>query len=75
MCGIAGSINRERERPVEEGLLRRMCDAIEHRGPNEEGYYRDGPVGLCMRRLQVIDLAGGHFAGALGFQHDPLGPF
>ena len=60
MCGIAGSINRERERPVEEGLLRRMCDAIEHRGPDDEGYYRDGPVGLCMRRLQVIDLAGGH---------------
>ena len=59
MCGIAGSINRERERPVEEGLLRRMCDAIEHRGPDDEGYYRDGPVGLCMRRLQVIDLAGG----------------
>ena len=60
MCGIAGSINRERERPVKEGVLRRMCDAIEHRGPDDEGYYRDGPVGLCMRRLQVIDLAGGH---------------
>ena len=59
MCGIAGSINRERERPVKEGVLRRMCDAIEHRGPDDEGYYREGPVGLCMRRLQVIDLAGG----------------
>ena len=60
MCGIAGKVHRERERPVAEGLLRRMCDAIAHRGPDDEGYYRDGPVGLCMRRLQVIDLPGGH---------------
>ena len=60
MCGIAGSINRDWQKPVEQDLLRRMCNAIEHRGPDDEGYYRDGPVGLCMRRLQVIDLAGGH---------------
>jgi len=55
MCGIAGSINRERERPVEEGLLRRMCDAIEHRGPDDEGYYRDGPVDHLRRALEISD--------------------
>ena len=60
MCGIAGKVHRERERPVDEGLLQRMCDAIAHRGPDDFGYYRQGPVGLGMRRLKVIDLAGGH---------------
>ena len=60
MCGIAGKVYREREREVDEGLLREMCDALEHRGPDDEGYFQSGPVGLCMRRLQVIDLPGGH---------------
>ena len=60
MCGIAGKVYAEAARSVDEGLLRQMCDAIVHRGPDDEGYYCAGPVGLCMRRLQVIDLAGGH---------------
>jgi len=60
MCGIAGKLFYDRGRPVDEELLRRMCDALEHRGPDDEGYFRDGPLGLCMRRLQVIDLPGGH---------------
>ena len=36
-----------------------MCEAIRHRGPDDEGVYVDGPVGLGMRRLSIIDLAGG----------------
>ena len=60
MCGIAGKVYGDREHPVDEGLLRRMCGAMEYRGPDDEGYYRAGSVGLCMRRLQVIDLPGGH---------------
>ena len=60
MCGIAGKVYADAARSVDEGLLRQMCDAIVHRGPDDEGYYCAGPVGLCMRRLQVIDLAGGH---------------
>jgi asparagine synthase (glutamine-hydrolysing) len=37
-----------------------MCDQIRHRGPDDEGIYCDGPVGIGMRRLSIIDLATGH---------------
>jgi asparagine synthase (glutamine-hydrolysing) len=37
-----------------------MCDGISHRGPDDDGILTDGPVGLGMRRLSIIDLAGGH---------------
>jgi len=60
MCGIAGKVYRDPERKVDERLLHRMCDALVHRGPDDEGYFQEGPVGLCMRRLQVIDIEGGH---------------
>ncbi|MCD6726516.1 MAG: asparagine synthase (glutamine-hydrolyzing) [Solirubrobacteraceae bacterium] len=57
MCGIAGRIDPGGHH--DEVLLRRMCDAIEHRGPDSAGYLVDGGVMLGMRRLAVIDLAGG----------------
>jgi len=59
MCGIAGIVYRERERPVSEALVRRMCTALRHRGPDDEGLYLNGAAGLGMRRLSVIDLSGG----------------
>ncbi|HEY3280088.1 MAG TPA: asparagine synthase (glutamine-hydrolyzing) [Gemmatimonadales bacterium] len=59
MCGIAGIVYRDRERPVSEGLVRRMCDALRPRGPDDEGLYVRGNVGLGMRRLSIIDLSGG----------------
>jgi len=59
MCGIAGIVYRDRERPVAESLVRRMCAALRHRGPDDEGLYVHGPVGLGMRRLSIIDLSGG----------------
>jgi asparagine synthase (glutamine-hydrolysing) len=59
MCGICGKINLDYETPVEGGLLQRMCDSIRHRGPDGEGQYLDGPVGLGSRRLSIIDLATG----------------
>jgi asparagine synthase (glutamine-hydrolysing) len=59
MCGIAGQYNFGDHRPVGEEILRRMCRVIEHRGPDDEGYFRDGDVGLGMRRLSIIDLPGG----------------
>lgn len=60
MCGICGKLNFEREKPVSSGLLKRMADTIAHRGPDDEGYYLSGPVGLGFRRLSIIDLATGH---------------
>src|SRR5207247_11104509 len=58
MCGIAGIVYRDRERPVAESLVRRMCGAIKHRGPDDEGICLQGAAGLGMRRLSIIDLSG-----------------
>src|SRR3989449_3928430 len=58
MCGIVGIVHRERDRPVAPETLRRMCAAIRHRGPDDEGLFVDGGVGLGMRRLSIIDLSG-----------------
>ena len=58
MCGIAGLYQFDRA-AVESALLGRMNAAMIHRGPDAEGFYTNGPVGLCMRRLKVIDLATG----------------
>ena len=59
MCGIVGQVRFDGE-PVEEALLRRMGGLLVHRGPDDEGFYVDGPLGLGMRRLSIIDVAGGH---------------
>lgn len=59
MCGIAGIFSYG-DAPVEEEELRRMCAAIVHRGPDDDGFYFDARVGLGMRRLSIIDLATGH---------------
>jgi asparagine synthase (glutamine-hydrolysing) len=58
MCGIVGIVNSESKR-VDEALLGRMCNAIRHRGPDDDGFYINGSVGLGMRRLSIIDLASG----------------
>lgn len=60
MCGICGQFNFARNEPVESDTIRRMTESIRHRGPDDEGYFFDGPVGLGFRRLSIIDLAGGH---------------
>lgn len=57
MCGIVGFVNREAK--AEASVLQRMCDAIEHRGPDEEGARVDNNAAIGMRRLAIIDLAGG----------------
>lgn len=56
MCGIAGVLDL-RGRPVEPDDVRPMSRAIAHRGPDDEGEFIDGPVGLAHRRLSVIDLS------------------
>ncbi len=55
MCGIAGIFNLNGE-PVSPVLLRKMTDAIAHRGPDGEGFYTDSFIGLGHRRLAIIDL-------------------
>jgi asparagine synthase (glutamine-hydrolysing) len=59
MCGIAGIFNFDPDRPVDEALLRAMNATISHRGPDEDGFYLNGPVGLANRRLSIIGLADG----------------
>ncbi|MEM7129631.1 MAG: asparagine synthase (glutamine-hydrolyzing) [Chloroflexota bacterium] len=56
MCGITGIFNLNGE-PVSPVILRRMTDAIAHRGPDGEGFYVDSFVGLGHRRLAIIDLS------------------
>jgi asparagine synthase (glutamine-hydrolysing) len=60
MCGIAGVVGTSPGRSVQPELIHRMCQMIVHRGPDDEGIYTKGTVGLGMRRLSIIDLAGGH---------------
>ena len=60
MCGICGQFNFARKEPVEPETVRRMTSSIAHRGPDDEGYFFSGPLGLGFRRLSIIDLAGGH---------------
>ena len=58
MCGIVGLVRND-GKPIDEGLLARMNEAIRHRGPDEDGFYVNGSVGLAMRRLAIIDLKSG----------------
>ena len=57
MCGIVGKINRDRQQPVDANLIGRMLEKMAHRGPDGEGKYIHGPVGLGHRRLSIIDLS------------------
>src|SRR4030067_3197307 len=56
MCGIAGIFNLNGE-PASPVILRKMTDAIAHRGPDGEGFYTDSFVGLGHRRFAIIDLS------------------
>ena len=56
MCGITGLINLDNS-PVSPVILKRMTDAVAHRGPDSEGHWIEGNVGLGQRRLAIIDLS------------------
>src|SRR5690348_7378675 len=58
MCGISGRFNLD-GRPVIEAEIVAMRDTLVHRGPDGDGIYVSGNVGLGHRRLSIIDLAGG----------------
>lgn len=56
MCGIAGVLRLDRSSPsFPKGLFDRMANALAHRGPDGSGHYTDTEIGLCHRRLSVID--------------------
>jgi len=59
MCGIAGIVTLDAGARVDEHRLRRMRDALTHRGPDGTGLVVDGRVGLAHTRLAIIDVAGG----------------
>src|SRR5256714_13822415 len=59
MCGIVGIVNLDPRETVDEALLKRMRDVLRHRGPDGEGLWAEGPVGLGHRRLAIVDVAGG----------------
>src|SRR5271157_705388 len=60
MCGICGIFLTDRDAQADRVLLEKMNRTMTHRGPDDEGYFVDGPVGLAMRRLSIIDLDSGH---------------
>ncbi len=60
MCGIAGVMKFGENGRAEAATVRQMCAAMTHRGPDDEGVYTDGRVSIGMRRLSIIDVAGGH---------------
>src|SRR4029078_10138622 len=65
MCGIAGFIDqwdatKTRVEDERAQILDRMCRVITHRGPDDQGVLLQPGVALGMRRLSIIDLAGGH---------------
>src|SRR5262249_48334232 len=59
MCGICGQYNFGDVKPVLREDVERMAATIVHRGPDDEGYFVKGPLGLGARRLSIIHLAGG----------------
>src|SRR5215471_8531358 len=59
MCGIAGIVGCDRSYLADPVDIGHMCNAIVHRGPDDEGIYTAGHVGLGMRRLSIIDLSTG----------------
>ena len=59
MCGIAGGFDLSGQRPFPAAVLRRMADALVHRGPDEDGYLRRPGLGLASRRLSIVGLRDG----------------
>jgi asparagine synthase (glutamine-hydrolysing) len=60
MCGIAGIVSAQSGDRIDAETIHRMCQSIVHRGPDDEGLYVKDGTGLGMRRLSIIDVAGGH---------------
>ncbi len=59
MCGIAGIVNFNGAGIVDKAVVEKMTRALAHRGPDDDGFFVEGQVGLGHRRLSIIDLSGG----------------
>jgi asparagine synthase (glutamine-hydrolysing) len=59
MCGIHGILQLDGA-PADPAFMAGMGRVTVHRGPDDEGMHADGPCAIGMRRLSIIDLAGGH---------------
>lgn len=57
MCGITGKLYFDPTHPVDEALIRQMNSVLTHRGPDDEGIWTGGSIGLGQRRLAIIDLS------------------
>lgn len=60
MCGIAGIVGSANDGRIDARTIHRMCQVIQHRGPDDEGMFVNNGAGLGMRRLSIIDVVGGH---------------
>ncbi|HXE11831.1 MAG TPA: hypothetical protein VN633_06915, partial [Bryobacteraceae bacterium] len=60
MCGIAGLMKFGHDARADIDTVRHMCTVMAHRGPDDDGFYVSGAIGLGMRRLSIVDLARGH---------------
>src|SRR5580765_3448560 len=61
MCGIAGVLSRSGPLGPEADLrLRAAAASLRHRGPDDDGFFREEEIGLAFRRLSILDLTGGH---------------
>ena len=57
MCGIAGILSPD---PDQRALIESMAHSLVHRGPDDMGFFRHGPMAMAQTRLSIIDLATGH---------------
>ena len=60
MCGITGIYNMNGDGIIAKEVVQRMADTLVHRGPDDEGFFIEGPIGLGHRRLSIIDIKSGH---------------
>jgi len=59
MCGITGIIYKDQNRRVDPSILQKANDTLTHRGPDDAGIFTERNVGIAIRRLSIIDVAGG----------------
>jgi len=64
MCGIAGEMRLTSGERPSPARVRAMCDVMVHRGPDSFGEYAHGEVAFGMRRLAIVDVAGGQLRDA-----------